>query len=434
MMWKFGKNNVTNRKKQIAFIPEKLEECSEDILNPSRGWYTIYPFQIEKSIDPEELKWCLRDKESIALVQLDLGAYAEKPLDFSALNHMKEILQFFKSYEKDVILRPVYDLEGKGLEHEPNNPDLLLKHMEQIGMLLKEAEHSVYLFQGLLIGSWGEMHSSRYTSEEAMLKLYGCIKSYLGDNIPLAVRTPVIWRRLIEQEKYMQNQYFYTGLFHDAMFASPSDMGTYGVMTREAAGWKQSWTRSEEIRFMSCINEKIPYGGEVLAGEERSMQSMISEMRRLHVNYLNRAYDRKRLDEWKKVAWTGEDEYHGQSGYDYVGAHLGYRFVVSNSRQKAYHRMTKKVEVEFTIENVGFGNCPQEAELVVCVEQGEESYEDALELDLKDVRSGESKELTVLLPLIEGKVFLRAFRKQDKREIHFANKNAEPLLLGVLHL
>lgn len=434
MMWKFGKNNVTKRKKQMIFIPEELEKSTEEILNPSRGWYTIYPFQIEKSIDPEELKWCLRDKESIALVQPDLGAYAEKPLDFSALNNIKSILQFFKSYEKDVILRPVYDLEGKGMEHEPDNLDLVLKHMEQIGMLLKEAEHSVYLFQGMLIGSWGEMHTSRYASEDVMQKLYSCIRHCLGEDIPLAVRTPAIWRSLIEEEKYEQKQYFHTGLFHDAMFASTSDMGTYGVMTREAAGWKQSWTRSEEIRFMSCINEKIAYGGEVLAGEERSMQSMISEMRRLHVNYLNRAYDRKRLDEWKAAAWTGEDEYHGQSGYDYVGAHLGYRFVVSNPRQKAYHRMAKKVEVEFTIENVGFGNCPQEAELVVRVEHGEAAYEDTLKIDLKDVRSGESKVVAVLLPLIEGKVFLHAFRKKDKRKIHFANKNAEPLLLGVLHL
>ena len=238
MIWKLRNNNEKNRKKQMTFIPEKIDESTEELLNPARGWYTIYPFQIEKSIDPEELKWYLRKSESIVLVELDLGAYTEKPLDFSALKHIKAILQFFKSYEKDVILRPVYDLEGKGIEHEPKSLDLVLKHLEQIGRLLKETEHSVYLFQGLLIGSWGEMHTSRYTSENAMRKLYDCMQSYLDEEIYLAVRTPAIWRGFIEKEKYEKNNYFRTGWFHDAMFASSSDMGTYGVMTSEAAEWK----------------------------------------------------------------------------------------------------------------------------------------------------------------------------------------------------
>ena len=434
MIWKLRNNNEKNRKKQMTFIPEKIDESTEELLNPARGWYTIYPFQIEKSIDPEELKWYLRKSESIVLVELDLGAYTEKPLDFSALKHIKAILQFFKSYEKDVILRPVYDLEGKGIEHEPKSLDLVLKHLEQIGRLLKETEHSVYLFQGLLIGSWGEMHTSRYTSKNAMRKLYDCMQSYLDEEIYLAVRTPAIWRGFIEKEKYEKNKYFRTGLFHDAMFASSSDMGTYGVMTSEAAKWKQSWTRIEEIQFMSRINEKIPYGGEVLAGEERSIQSMITELKRLHISYLNHAYDKKRLDEWKDELWIEEDEYYGQSCYDYIGAHMGYRFVVSNPRQKAYHRMSKKIEVEFTIENTGFGNCLQETEVVICVENGAERYKDTLEIDLKDCVSGDRKNVTTLLPAMEGNVVLRAFRKKDKREIHFANKTADPLLLGVLQL
>lgn len=432
MIWKIAKNSFIPKEKRIEFIPQEFEESTEELQNPVRGWYTIYPFLIEKSINPEELKWCLRDQESVALVQLNLGAYREKPLDFFALKNCKEILQFFKHYGKDVILRPVYDLEGKGMEHEPETIDLVLKHLEQLGDMLGNMEHSVYVFQGLLIGSWGEMHSSRFMSEQDIKSLYDGIKPYLGDEIFLTVRTPAIWRKLIRKPSYEERVYYNLGLFHDAMFSSPLDMGTYGTMTSEAAGWRQSWNRSEEIRFMSLINEQIPYGGEALSGETRSIKSIVSEMCRLHVSYLNQAYDKKRLDEWKQEVWKEEDDYKGKSGYDYISMHMGYRYVLRTAKQKATCRRLGKIELQVEIENVGFGSCCQDIELLVSVENGATIYEKILNENLKKWKAREKKTITICLPQLEGKVYLKAYRKQDKRPIYFANKNSELPLLGIL--
>ena len=64
---------------------------------------------------------------------LDIYKYHSMPLDETALNSIRDILSFFVHYKKDVILRPVYDREGKGLEAEPESFELVLTHLIQIG-------------------------------------------------------------------------------------------------------------------------------------------------------------------------------------------------------------------------------------------------------------------------------------------------------------
>ena len=49
-------------RKKKAFEPADLEESTEYPANPDCGWYEIYTFQIENSIDPEELKWSLHEE------------------------------------------------------------------------------------------------------------------------------------------------------------------------------------------------------------------------------------------------------------------------------------------------------------------------------------------------------------------------------------
>lgn len=49
-----------------------------------------------------------------------------------------------------MILRPVYDREGKGRECEPDSFEQVLEHLQQIGGLLRDMQHSVFIFQGCL--------------------------------------------------------------------------------------------------------------------------------------------------------------------------------------------------------------------------------------------------------------------------------------------
>ena len=126
-MWHIRKN-----KKQILwqFVKKTVEEETKVFQNPGIGWYTMYSFAIEDEMIPNELIWCLHAEESIAFVLLDIGSYRDRTLDETALEHLEQILGFFLEQQKDVILRPVYDREGKGKEREPENLSLVTGHLK----------------------------------------------------------------------------------------------------------------------------------------------------------------------------------------------------------------------------------------------------------------------------------------------------------------
>lgn len=418
-MWRLRKNSFV---KKWKFIPAELEEGIAYIKNPFRGWYTLYSFAIEESVDFEELRWCLKEEESIALVLVDIGSYRERALDFEAIQNFSNILHFFKQYEKDIILRLVYDREGRGLEKEPENLSLILEHIRQIGELLNQQEHTVFLMQGLLIGSWGEMHSSKYTSPSDMKKLYQEVRKCLGKEMMLAVRTPSIWRNLISEEAYEKKEFAQLGLFDDALFSSKTDMGTYGFAVRESGNWKESWIRWQEISFAEEICRKVPFGGEVVARVEEMSVKVLQEMKQLHLSYLNSAYDENVLDEWKTMPYDAVQSY-----YDYVGMQMGYRYVVRTVKLES-HRLS------ITIENTGFGLCPEEIDLWIQIENGEKIQAILVKEDLSRLESGEQKEFTIRFKPIEGVVYLYACTRKSRRKILFANKGSVPLVLGKLSL
>ena len=170
---------MTNKKSWI-FHGEELTESTDILENPARGWYGIYTFPVQEQIDPEELRWSLREGESLALVLLDIYKYRSMPLDRTALENIRNILSFFMQHKKDVILRPVYDREGNGHACEPDSFAQVMEHLTQIGKILKSMKHSVFIFQGMLVGSWGEMHDSRYLSPEQMRQMKNSMQQYLG--------------------------------------------------------------------------------------------------------------------------------------------------------------------------------------------------------------------------------------------------------------
>lgn len=441
-MWKFRRNKESSDRntekktgKEVRFAVGEFTEAPVCRKNPAQGWYSVYPFCVNEKINPEELKWCLKEDESVALVLLDLGAYQKNPLDFFALENLAQIFKFFKEYKKDVILRPVYDQTGKGKEREPDRLEQILEHIKQICDILKEQEHSVFLVQGFLIGSWGEMHSSRYLSEQCLEKLYHCMRENLPTSISLAVRTPMIWRKLISEENYNSRDTFPLTIFNDALFASETDLGTYGTMTREAAGWKEKWIRQEELKFSEKITGATPSGGEAVWGENcKTEQTALREMKQLHLSYLNRNHDLKVLEQWKEKQWWGQDCFQGKSFYEYVGAHLGYRFVVRNagtSMKKPGHLRnlvcgTYGTVLEIEIENSGFGRCFQDTEIFITVKNEREERKIKLDADLREWRSGEVKKIACPLPQTEGGVYLQAERKSDGEKILFANKELNP--------
>lgn len=430
------------KRKNWKFCPELLEESCWNPPNPARGWYAVYTFLAEQKINPEELKWSLREGETVVLVLLDIGEFQNKPLDSQALDNIRMILSFFKNYQRDVIFRPVYDREGKGMQHEPDTFKTILTHLCQIGELLAATEHSVFIFQGLLVGSWGEMHTSKYLSEKCLLQMWNCIQPYLEEDICLAVRTPVQWRILVEEREYQKGNFQQTGIFDDGIFGSASHLGTFGTMTREVAGWKRAWNRKEELDFLERITDTFPCGGEVVDSETagvkeetkwRTVQSILAEMHQMHLSYLNSIYDSRILERWKKQYLEESGIWKGRNLYEYVGAHLGYRFTVKKTEIRLLN--FGKVQFRITIENCGFGNLYQKAELFLIMKSKNGLREYPVSVNISEWKSETSKTAEVTVEGMESDIYIRMQRKKDKHPIYFAEqKNTDSLYLGCLCL
>lgn len=428
-------------KKCWSFQQAEIAESNACLENPARGWYGIYTFPVQKTIDPEELRWSLREGESLALVLLDIYKYRSIPLDEAALDNIRNILSFFVRYKKDVILRPIYDREGNGPECEPDTFEQVLEHIQQIGEILRNMKHSVFIFQGMLVGSWGEMHDSRYLTPEHMKRMWNCMQQYLGDEIYLAVRTPAQWRTLRNENELGKKDYVPLTLFDDGILGSMTHLGTFGTMTREAAGWNQAWMRKEELEFIDCLTEDVPCGGEVTSCIEKDGRGIyegsftVNELRKMHLTYLDNTYDRKVLDLWKNILWDYSEDsetWKDCSLYEYVGEHLGYRLTVRSVEMKLLRR--GKAEFIIEIENTGFARMFQETELFLAIENDRDVRTVSVPMDMREIQAGTRKCGKAVIELMEGRVLLRLQRKKDGQIIHFANKNsADVLYLGSLH-
>lgn len=144
-----------NRNKKhftVRFPEESREVCT----NPGRGWYHIYTFTLDKREKDGLLYQPYWDDETLVLVRFDIGAFRGMSLSEEALEYADEILKCFHSRGKEIILRVLYDTQGKGMEREPTLFSIVLTHMRQLGAVVRAYESDILITQGLFIGNWGE--------------------------------------------------------------------------------------------------------------------------------------------------------------------------------------------------------------------------------------------------------------------------------------
>jgi len=424
---------------RYRLIPGALAEASGDVSNPGRGWYHIYTYSLGEGINCD-LPPFLYEGETVSLVLIDIGAYREQPLGGSGLAMIDRILTAFSQAGRDILLRIVYDTVGKGMEREPSFAAQVRQHIEQLApLLLSHADH-IMVFQGLLVGSWGEMHDSKFVTERHLPQLADTFLARTEGKIKLAVRKPVQYRMLTGEEEEREQ----VGFFDDAMFASGTHMGTFGIRDRAEAGWTEPWRAEDELPFMAERARFVPFGGEALSGEAFSVRETVEKLKAFQVSYLNCVHDERRLEEWRRARSCealGHEACAYDSLYQYIGAHLGYRLVLVNvSLDRPGKKNTGNPALKLLFENRGFACACNDMEALLYVrgDSGEEilrSYPGRL----GQLGGGERMEMRLTLEegmLREGcRLYLSLRRKYDGRIIRLANQGAEGsegLLLGTV--
>lgn len=464
-------------KKHLAFDKNKdadiqLKESTRALKNPGCGWYHIYTFDLSK----ENFLYIDCEEEELVLLLIDIHAFRGcEQIPKEALEYFSSILTFFEQHDKGIILRIVYDIKGQGMENEPSSIKIVKSHMKQLGSII--CEHmskkeslpgKILVHQGLFVGSWGEMHSSKFLSEARMKELSDTFLEATKGSCPIAVRKPVQLRQLSCQ-KTASNINF--TLFNDAIFGSETDLGTYGTIRKSALSEnsereKTPWAREDELSWQQSFMQQSFCGGEVLGGMNTVSESsgntdypqrtldwhqVVADLAKMHVSYLNSIYSKEILDDWKahRIMWNRKEI----SEYDYIGRHMGYRFTVTQVKISRVSKEKKKQTqsdtqspisksvITLTIKNTGFANLCEEA---VCRLILTENNENVKAFEIKsDPRTWNSGTDTVIECSIlqevwtqqsqQTKIFLQLIRKRDGRIIEWANEEYD-CQFGVLLL
>lgn len=358
---------------QFGFSSKLTNESSEIIQNPYCGFYHIYAYSLTDDDISAAVNFAERIKTnnpySLALVEINLKNFNNRSISDAALEQLETILSTSEKSGKKLILRFMYDWDGRADETEPGTVEQILSHMDQIAPYVNSHKNGIYIMQGIFVGDYGEMHGTQYMSEDNFKTLLNHLDNCIDSSIFLAVRTPQHWRIanniLVSNLSGTINTTSLSSrlsLFNDGIAGSESDLGTYGTDSFENAQTpSDKGTRSEEIAFQNTLCSYVPNGGEcVVDNPFNDFDNVITDFENMHVSYLNCDYDPDVMNKWKSTIYTSDDVFNGSTGYDYIEAHLGYRYVVCNSFLSANAASadtpgdTTGTTLAITIKNTGF--------------------------------------------------------------------------------
>ena len=182
------------------------------------------------------------------------------------------------------------------------------------------------------------------------------------------------------------------------------------------------------MKFQNDLCRYVPNGGEVIYNNNFSdLETAVSDLRTMHVSYLNADYDGRVMEKWRNTLWTGRDVFHGSDGYSYIQAHLGYRYLIRTCKLKKSGFLTPCLTLTLTLQNNGFSNTLKPFTTSVLLKNTETGTYTTVPLsaDLRKLESGQKKSFTVKLPVKD--------LERGSYEIYFSVKDetsGQMILLG----
>ncbi len=393
----------------VTAISNVFTESARKLDNPNRGFYHMHGFLItdkETTFTQDVVNRYSQDEGTgLSLVQINLQYYRDGVISERGLENMERLFSELANTDKQFIIRFLYDWHGENREQEPEDLDIILTHMEQVGPILRKYKDKIFTLQGLFAGNWGEMNGTRYTSAEDMQILAKQLETVTDASTYLAVRMPMQWRRITQIGDAAQITAeedgipYRLGLYNDGMLGNWSDCGTYGNRTKEEDGCFTYWNREQELAFQEELCKLVPNGGEVIVDNSyNDFENALRDMRRMHVTYLNGDYDSKVLEKWAATTVSREGCFYGMDGLSYIERHLGYRLVIRDAALD-YRYMEDVLHATVELQNVGFAPIYKDVAVKLVLESkgNEETQVFVAETDIGTLTGGNLWEETVVI-------------------------------------
>lgn len=345
----------------IEYTSNEFKETAQFLNNPYCGWYQICAYMITDDaynhfddLTNRYIRTC--NNTRLALIEINLKNFNDKDLSDNALKQIDRILTMWNNGKHLLILRFMYDWDGKAMETEPSDISIIKKHMEQTAQIVNLHTDNVYILQGIFVGNHAEMNNSNYMSTNSMTTLANHLDSLISKDIFLSVRTPQQLRTILQTASIPENNRI--GLYNDGMLGSTLDLGTYGAAsdTFTEENYASKGNRTQELDYQNKLCKNVPNGGEVvLENPLNDINNAIAALSTMHVSYLNCLHDTTVIDKWKTQIYEGNDMFNGVTGYDYMTAHLGYRYTFVDSSIN-YTPFNDIFTIKLDIKNVGFSS------------------------------------------------------------------------------
>lgn len=430
---------------KLEWESESNTETNIFLANAERGFYNMRGVMISDAQPVEEWVYesirAEQPDETIELLQIHIGHYGSTEISAAGLEQIRKTFDAYaeRKHQVRLIVRFLYDWDGNGAGSDPSSINIVLRHMEQLGEIVSEYEDQIYIIQGVLVGSWAEMHSSRYLTAGSYQTLIRKMDETTPDSVFLAVRTPAYWRMAAGRKDPLKEEEAWNStalisrlsFFNDGILGNELDCGTYGdIPEDQSESLQDRWSRADELSFQNTLNLYVPNGGEaVLDNSLNDLDNADQTFQTMHISYLNKAHDTEVIEKWKNTKYlNGGSVYDGLTGYDYIERHLGYRFAIRKAEVTRSGWKWEKEKLTVRIENVGYAPryTPCLTEIIIKNTADGKIQTLTADTDVRKWRPGETVSFTVPLDIEETgeyEVWLRVTGEKDKKAVLFASEN-----------
>lgn len=404
----------------------------------------------------------VHDKQgAVVLFFIDLGPFSgginetgiDYDLDEQFFTALRGTFENCRNNGSTIAMRFRYDSNGKD-NPEPNTFEQVLKHILQIkeSGILEDYKDILMFVESGFVGKWGEQHGGKYTSLDYKARVLGAMLDCVPSPVPVTVRTPDIFSKFVGISRNELADYkaeegsdeARVGLYDDGYMGSNSDLGTYA-------------NRELETEWLGNQTLTSYFGGEFSGNIEFAKQydtylpeNCIPEMYKTHLSYINgnifQLYKDYKFSKKYDLAGYINSAYYGQTVFQFIRDHLGYRFVLNKSEFPKSVKGGKNLNFSFTVTNNGFANPVKEQKCEIILEKDGNFVTTEVEVDPTKWYSGETvtTELNLKLPsVLEGgkwKVYFKSsigvngFSEYGFRSIRFASKDVWNSTLGANYL
>ncbi len=191
------------------------------------------------------------------------------------------------------------------------------------------------------------------------------------------------------QPEFALPEMYYTNLvrINSNIYRTRTVSKTYD--TQEAA---QARLDEIDALYTACGLGDYDFGGTITPTEEGAYEAEWKWM-----GYDDFTFDAA-LDEKLGVS-CDNSAFYGETVWQFIRAHLGYRFVLRSGEMHASAKAGSTLEMAFSMENTGFSETPKDKEVEVLLTNGDITYTYPTDINARDWASGTRNDVSLTLTL-----------------------------------